>query len=279
VHPKTLESHRRDAGATRDSGYTFIIDAHAHLGTAGQLVSPEQTVANMLWRMDRLHIQTALCSDHTAVLEGGGTGLPRMRGAFEESGGRIRCLAVFDPGDGVGCLGEMEGALGWAGLAGIKIHPSGHGTAADDASYLPAWEFAAAHDLPILTHSWSVSETNPSQVLSTPERFERWVQAFPSVRLVLGHAGGRGSGRREAVRMANQFPNVYLDFAGDIYCYGLIETLVEAVPSDRILFGSDYPWTGAGDHLTRVLLARIDDGVKAKILRYNAIKVYKSLSR
>jgi hypothetical protein len=253
----------------------FIIDAHAHLGPAGQLVSPEQTVANMLGRMDRWHIQTALCSDHTAVLEGGGTGLPRMRGAFEESVGRIRCLAVFDPRAGVGCLGQMEGAIGWEGLAGVKIHPSCHGTAADDASYAPAWEFAAGHDLPILAHSWSVSETNPSQVLSTPERFERWVQAFPSVRLVLGHAGGRGLGRREAVRMANRFPNVYLDFAGDIYCYRLIETLVEAVPSDRILFGSDYPWTGASDHLARVLLAGIGDGVKAKILVHNAAKVYR----
>jgi len=253
----------------------FIIDSHAHLGPAGQLVSPEQTVANMIGRMDRLHIQMVLCSDHTAVLEGGGTGLPRMRRAFEESGGRILCLAVFDPRDGSACLGEIEAAVGWEGLAGIKIHPSCQGTAADDASYAPVWEFAAGHDLPILAHSWSVSETNPSQVLSTPERFERWVQAFPSVRLVLGHAGGRGLGRREALRMVNQYPNVYLDFAGDIYCYRLIETLVEAVPGDRILFGSDYPWTGASDHLTRVLLARIDDGVKAKILVYNAINLYR----
>jgi len=253
----------------------FIIDAHAHLGPAGQLVSPQQTVANLLSRMDRLGIQTTLCSDHTAVLEGGGTGLPRMRRAFEESGGRIRCLAVFDPGHGVECLGEIEDTLGWEGLAGVKIHPSGHGKAADDASYAPVWEFAAAHDLPILAHSWSVSDYNPSQALSTPERFERWARVFPSVRLVLGHAGGRGLGRREAVRMANHYPNVYLDFAGDIYCYRLIETLVEAVPGDRVLFGSDYPWTGASDHLTRVLLARIDDGVKAKILCLNAATVYK----
>ena len=252
----------------------FIIDAHAHLGSAGQLVSPPQTVANMLAWMDRLGVAVAICSDHTAVLEGYATGLDRMARAFDESRGRLRCLAVFDPRSGEACLREIRSAVGKPYLRGIKIHPSCHGVPADADAYAPVWKLAAAHDLPILAHTWSVSDYNPTQVLSIPSKFERHVRAFSSVRLILGHAGGRGRDRHDATRMARDYPNIWLDFAGDIYCHRLIESLVESAPANRILFGSDYPWTGASDHLTQVLLARVGDDVKAKILRYNAMDVY-----
>ncbi len=252
----------------------FIIDAHLHVGSAGQLSVADPTVGHIVALMDRLGIARAIGSDHTALLEGGGTGLARMMRAFEESQGRVHGLAVVDPRAASKCLGELERSLDWKGLAGIKIHPSCHQTPADDPSYGPVWQFASSHDLTILAHSWSVSDYNPSQALSVPGRFERWVREFPTVRLVLGHAGGRGSGRPEAIRLANECANVYLDFAGDIYCYRLIETLVQAVASTKILFGSDFPWTGPSDHLSRVLLADVGDGDKARILRLNAMNAY-----
>jgi len=253
----------------------FIIDAHMHIGSAGQLSVADPTVGHVVALMDRLGIARAIGSDHTALLEGGKTGLARMARAFEESQGRVYGLAVVDPRAASKCLSELESRLDWEGLAGIKIHPPCHQTPADDPSYRAVWEFAADHDLTILAHSWSLSDYNPSQSLSVPRRFERWAREFASVRLVLGHAGGRGTGRLEAIRLANECANVHLDFAGDIYCYRLIETLVKAVPSTKILFGSDFPWTGPSDHLSRVLLADIGDSDKAKILRLNAVNAYK----
>lgn len=253
----------------------IIIDAHSHLGTAGQLISPEQTAENMLAYMDCFGIHTTICSDHRAVLGGFDTGIERMKAAFEQSEGRIRCLAVFDPRAAEECTRKIEAVAGWEGLVGIKIHPVCHATAADDVHYKPAWSLANQYDLAVLAHTWSVSDYNPSQILATPDKFERWLKAFPSIRFVLGHAGGRGAGRHEVIRLVTEYPGVHLDFAGDIYCYRLIESLVESVPSDRILFGSDYPWTGANDHLTRILLADIGDDIKADILVHNAAKVYK----
>ena len=169
----------------------------------------------------------------------------------------------------------MRCAKDWPGFVGLKIHPSFHGVPAEDPSYEPAWRFAGEHDLTILTHSWSVSDYNPVQRLSTPERFEKYVRRFPTVRLVLGHAGGRGTGRHAAVRMANEHPNVYLDIAGDIFDYRLIESLVESVPVEKILFGSDFPWLDPRANLSRVLLAEIDVAAKMKILRDNAMRVYR----
>jgi hypothetical protein len=253
----------------------FIIDAHAHIGLWGRLPGPETSIAARVAAMDRLGICLAICSNQEVLGEGGRTGLEAVKHAYEKSRGRIHGLGVFDPRAADRCLGELRDALGWAGLRGIKIHPSMHGTPAESPAYEPVWRFAAEHDLTILTHTWSVSAHNSAQAFSTPERFEAYARQFPTVRLVLAHAGGRGAGRVEALRLARDCANIYLDFAGDIFCHRLIETLVASIGAGKVLFGSDYPWINPEAHLTRILLAPIGDSDKAAILRTNALGVYK----
>ena len=227
--------------------------------------------------MDRLAVRSAiLAGDAITLAEGASGGMSALRRAWEESKGRLHYLGVFDPRSSEDCLRVLKPAVAWPGFVGLKLHPSFHRAFADDPAYERAWEFAAEHDLSILAHTWSVSHYNPAQRYSTPERLEAYVRRFSSVRLVLGHAGGRGSGRGEAVRMANAYANVFLDFAGDVYCHRLIETLAASVPPDKILYGSDFPWMDPGAQLTRVLLADVDDQVKRKILADNATKAFGS---
>lgn len=252
----------------------FIVDAHLHLGQPGLFFVPETEPAQLLALMDRLGIRAAIGTDHLSIQEGCGATLPRLREVFEQSQGRIYYLGVFHPGRATECLAALKTAKGWPGLVGLKIHPSFHGLPAEDPAYEPAWRFAAEHGLPILAHSWSVSDFNPAQRLSTPDRFEGYVREFSEVRLVLGHAGGRGTGRTEAVRLANEYPQVYLDLAGDIFCYRLIETLAETVPAEKILFGSDFPWLDPRANLSRVLLADVETAAKRRILCDNARAVY-----
>lgn len=257
----------------------FIVDAHVHIGAYRTFYMPDIDRASLLASMDRCAIQYSVCSDHASLELGAWAGIEGLRRLHEESRGRIVYLGVFDPRSASRSLEVLERAAGWPGFAGLKIHPVLHQTAGDHPSYRPAWEFAAAHDVPILTHSWSVSDYNPAQALATPERFEGWVRQFPAVRLVLGHAGGRGTGRAEAVRMARTHPGVFLDFAGDIYDEGTIPSLARSVPADRVLFASDYPWFDPRSHLSRVLLADIDDELKRKILVENARSVYRRIPR
>jgi uncharacterized protein len=254
----------------------FIIDAHLHSGYVGAFFAPRSSDDDLLACMDRCSISRAICAaDMLSIMDGIKSGLDGLQRLHERSGGRVCFLGVFDPRHGRECLDTLVEAAGAPGFRGIKIHPSMHGVPADDPSYLPAWEFAAKHDCAMMTHSWSVSDFNPVQFLSTPGRFEPFVKEFPTVRFVLGHSGGRGAGRREAVRMANAYPNVYMDFAGDIYCYRLLEDLADSVPGDRILYGSDYPWLDPRSHISRVLLSDIDAGAKRRIFHDNAAAVYR----
>ena len=254
----------------------FIVDAHAHLGSPGVFFAPQTDAKHLLALMDLLSIRFAiLAGDHLAVHGGAQASLSLLRETHEQSEGRLLYLGVFNPRAADASLAALEQGVDWPGFSGLKLHPSLHSVWPDDPTYEGAWRFAADHDLPILTHSWSVSDYNPAQRYSTPERFESHVRRFPQVNLVLGHAGGRGAGRHEAVRMANDYPNVYLDFAGDVFCYHLVEELAESAPPEKILFGSDFPWIDPRANLSRVLLAGIDDPLKRKILSDNARLVYK----
>ena len=252
----------------------FIIDAHLHVGEPGCFFAPETRPEQLLATMDELGIRAAVCCNNVSLAEGFGAGMDEHREMFEASGGRIHYLGVFSPHKPAQCVAALERANDWPGFVGLKIHPSFHGVPVENPSYEPAWRFAADNDLPIMTHSWSVSSYNPVQYLSTPERFEGYVKAFPRVRLVLAHAGGRGTGRHEAVRMANDYANVYLDIAGDIFDYQLIESLVQTVPVEKILFGSDFPWLDPRSRLSHVLLADISTSDKTNILCENAQCVY-----
>jgi predicted TIM-barrel fold metal-dependent hydrolase len=254
-----------------------ITDAHVHTGELDFMFAPRHTPEDLLACMDRRGIRYAVHCGAMADFRQGSSAatLDRARQVFEEAGGRIFYLGVFHPRHERACLQALEAAAGSPGFRGLKIHPSFHGVPGSDPAYRPAWQFAADHDLALLTHSWSVSDYNPVQHLSTPDKFEGLVEDFPGVRFVLGHAGGRGEGQRDAVRMAAQYPNVYLDFAGDIYCYRLLERLVAALPYGKILFGSDFPMFDQNANLTRVLLADIEDAAKAAILNDNAANVYR----
>ena len=260
----------------------FVIDAHSHFGPTNLFFSPEYSADELLSRMDSVSIEISLvCGDMDAMFaQSPASNIENLQEVYEGSGGRLPFLAVFDPRGSARCLEALRRGMGlngsprFSGFRGIKIHPVFHSTPAEDPSYEPVWRFAAENNLPIMSHTWSISSYNPPQALSTPDRFEKWVKKFPSVRFILGHSGGRGTGRFEAIRMTNEYENVYMDFGGDIYCYRYMERMTEQVPVHKILFGSDWPWMDPRSHLTRVYLAEISTETKRKILRDNAMEVY-----
>jgi predicted TIM-barrel fold metal-dependent hydrolase len=254
---------------------SFIIDAHAHTGFPNLFFSPEIDAVSLLRRMDQFRIQYAinLCSMRSLMGDQRGE-LEKEAREFENSGGRIFYLGFFNPKRPED-LKLLEEAEAFPGFKGIKIHPSLNGVSADDDAYDPIWEFAANLRLPIVAHTWSVSSYNPVQILSTPEKFERFVKKYPGVRFVLGHSGGRGGGRVQAMRMAREYDNVYMDIGGDIYCYRYFEQVAGELPDNKVLFGSDFPWIDCRSHLTRVYLAEISTSLKRRILRDNALEVYR----
>jgi predicted TIM-barrel fold metal-dependent hydrolase len=251
----------------------MIIDCHAHLGFAPAFYTPDISTGTMLALMDRLHISKAFCS-HMAMLIGDQKfGFKESLEAYEESDGRILLYTVFNPilPDSIDFVKKC---MKTKGFIGIKIHPSFHSCPADDDAYDPIWKFAMERSVPILTHTWDYSETNPKQKYSFPALFEKYTRKYKDVVLILGHAGGRYKGHLEAARLAKTYDNVYLDLSGDSYDTGLIEYLVKEAGSKKILFGSDMNWIDPRTHVGRILDAKISISDKQNIFAQNALKIF-----
>jgi uncharacterized protein len=81
---------------------------------------------------------------------------------------------------------------------------------------------------------------------------------------------------RQPYLFAGSFPNVYVDLAGDYYNNGLIDILADRLGADRILFGSDVDWVDTRCNLGPVIASGLNDVDVLKILRTNALKVFRN---
>jgi len=251
----------------------MIIDAHCHLGRSPHFRFPDVCVETMLKVMDRLGIDRAVCS-HLGLLCGAWElGFRESVQAYRDSGGRLLLYSVYDPTQPQS-LGFVERCLDQEGFVGVKIHPSIHECYADDDRFEPIWQFVARRKVPLLTHSWDMSEQNPAQKFSFPDRFERYVAAYPDVRLILGHAGGRYHGHVAAAALAQRHSNVFVDTSGDCYALGLVEYLAGRAGADRVLFGSDITWIDPRTQLGMILDADVPAETKQKILGENAARIF-----
>jgi predicted TIM-barrel fold metal-dependent hydrolase len=251
----------------------MIVDAHCHLGRSPMFRFPDTSVGAMLKMMDRLGIERAVCC-HLALLHGEtDVGVGESLEAYRESEGRLLLYTVFDPNRS-GSLDFVRQCLDREGFVGVKIHPSFHACYADDDRYAPLWGMAEQRAVPILTHSWDVSEQNPSQKYSFPNRFEQFTKKYRGVSLILGHAGGRYRGHVAAADLASRYPHVFVDLAGDCYTLGLIDYLVEHVGADKVLFGSDLTWIDPRTQLGMILDSHISTEAKRQILGENAARIF-----
>jgi len=250
-----------------------VVDAHMHLGCPWTIFAHGWGLAEVLALMDRIGIERAYSTHHAWLA---GRHLEARAAsvlAYEESRGRIPFLGVYDPRSEQESLAVIDACRSHAGLIGIKVHPSFHRVAANDDSYAAVWDYAGENRLPILAHTWSETD-NPVQKLSLPELFEVHLEKRPEVPFIIGHSGGPGAGRLQAIRLARKYPHVYLDLAGDIFALDLIPYLVTAVGAERVIFGSDQPWIDPRAHLTRIYLADIGDRAKRLVLGRNALRVF-----
>jgi len=251
----------------------FIADAHMHLGEDWYIFIPGSGFDALIASMKRFGIKRAYSSHYRWLSSRFKEAVAASIEGYERSEGAIPFLGAYDPRMEKESLNAFDKCLKEKGFVGIKIHPSFHGVSADDGRYAPVWKYASQQELPVLSHTWSVTD-NPVQKLSVPHLFTRYIEEYPDVKFILGHSGGRGEGQKEAVALAQKYENVHMDIAGDIFCLDLIARMVKSVGAEKILFGTDWPWFDAGVYIPRILLSPISEKEKAFILGLNALRIF-----
>ncbi len=139
----------------------------------------------------------------------------------------------------------------------------------------PLMELCAAHDVPVLQHTWiKAGPQGPGSGNlageSTPEDLLALARRHPRVRFFGGHIGGDWEWGVAALK---QVDNVWLDVAGGDASGGYMEAALAGVGAGRIVYGTDVTGRSIPSQLAKILAVDLSEADREKILWQNAAHV------
>jgi hypothetical protein len=158
------------------------------------------------------------------------------------------------------------------GLRGVKLHPEYQNFYVDDERMFPIYESLFQEDLILLFHAGEDIGI-PPPVHSLPERLARLLDRCPGGRVVAAHMGGFRCW--EAVKRLLVGRDIYFDTSysfAELGAAGMAD-LIRAHGANKILFGTDSPWTGQGEELARIRSLGLPQHDLERILFRNAVSL------
>ena len=240
----------------------FVFDVHQHLGAWHPFHIPAPGVDDALAAMDRIGIDLAASSGLPAVL-GPDTraGNDLVIDAVRRHPTRFVGYIAVNPNDPGDVAAEVERCAA-AGLRAVKVH-SFHGKSYDCARYREVYAIADARGWPVLAHTWGGEELAD---------IDKLAGEYPNVKWILAHAGT--SNREGYINLARRRDHVWLDTCGSACAWDLVESLVRGAGPDKVLFGTDMTFLAGSQQVGKILLARISDADKERILGTTARTVF-----
>jgi predicted TIM-barrel fold metal-dependent hydrolase len=105
------------------------------------------------------------------------------------------------------------------------------------------------------------------------ETIDEAVRRYPDITFVAAHPGDKAQFLRHIERI-KRYDNYYLDLSGTgIFRYGLIGYGVNAVGSERLLFGTDYPICNPSMYVNAVLFEKLSERDYDNIFADNAKRI------
>ncbi len=179
---------------------------------------------------------------------------------------------------------EILRGLSENGVKGVKIHPVFQRVAIDDIRYLRIIECASENDMIVITHA-GYDIGFPGEDFSSVSRIEKVLDIVKPRKLVLAHMGGWDCWEEVEERIVGR--DVWLDTAFSLLpiepAPGTVRGPEENPPltgeqflrmvrrhgADRILFGTDSPWSGQKEMVAAVRGSGLDAGEQAAVLGGN----------
>jgi uncharacterized protein len=130
-------------------------------------------------------------------------------------------------------------------LRGVKLGPIYQNIHPTDPKIMEVYEFCQAHHLPILIHQGTTFPRRAPLKYSLPILLEDVALQFPELRMVIAHMGHPWID--ETIVLIRKQPNFYADISALHYrpwqFYNALISAREYGVLDKLLFGSDYPFT------------------------------------
>ncbi len=241
-----------------------IIDMHTHPGPYQAIYFPNGDPERMIASMDRANVRLICAVSHCALVDTG-RGNAWTESLTQRFPGRVLGYWSINPNYPERVRQEVADYPKHTGFIGFKFLADYHRQPITCENYAPALEYADAHGLLMLLHTWGGS------AYDSPAHVEELAKRYPNTVLLMGHCG-YGEWDR-SIGIARDYPNVYLELTGAHDANGAIEKMVAGAGSHKMLYGTDLPWFDPLYVAGCILGARISDDDRHNILHRTAEKL------
>jgi predicted TIM-barrel fold metal-dependent hydrolase len=190
---------------------------------------------------------------------------------------RFYGLAGIDPFEGMNGVRALERAVTEFGFIGAHLYPHWFELAPDHAKYYPFYAKCVELGVPIqmqVGQSLVYSPENPMRSVSQPITLDTVACDFPELKLIGIHIGIPW--HDEMIAMSWKHKNVFIgcDAHAPKYWPESFVRYINTYGQDKVLFGTDFPVIDFGRAMDEIAALNLREEPLAKLLRYNAERVY-----
>ncbi len=258
-----------------------IIDFHTHIfpdKIAKQAVAAlaeesgeyvprtDGTLTGLLASMDRAGISLSVVAN---IATRPSQMLPIFEFCRQIAGERIAPLVSVHPDNSMNEIGELFTRTAEAGIRGVKLHPMYQGFAIDDRKMYPIYQLIEHFGFFVVFHT-GFDMAFPGNTQADVARVKIIADQFRDLTIVATHVGGWRQWDR--IGPLGKCGNVYTETSitmTEIDDDRFIKALSQ-FDEDRVLFGSDSPWSDQKEMRDRTLRLGLPDSRKEKLLYLNA---------
>lgn len=183
---------------------------------------------------------------------------------------RVRMMVTVNPNYTDHALHEIERCVA-RGAIGVKLLASRR---ADDPLLDPIAALAAERRLPLLHHIWQHRRREwPSQEISDGADLARLAVRHPDATFILAHLGGGGDYMHTYPAIAD-VPNILPDISGSGADRGMLDSALDALGPERLLWGCDLTIETGLAKLRALEVIGLDDESMAAIRWKNAARIF-----
>ena len=198
--------------------------------------------------------------------------------AVQKYPARFSGLAGVDPTEGMDGVRALEKAVREYGFIGAHTYPHWYELAPDHARYYPFYAKCVELDIPIqmqVGQSMVYDPTYPRRSVGRPICIDAIACDFPELKVVGIHVGIPWTD--EMIAMAWKHANVYIgcDAHRPTYWPESFIKFMNSYGQDKVIFGTDFPVLDFERTRTDFEAITLKPEVKRKVVRDNALRLYR----